>query len=276
MSIRIEPVTPLIGAEVSGIDLARPNADELAQIKAAFLKHLVLFFRDQDLSIDEHIAFGRHFGRLHRHPAGADYDPQHAGLPPEILRIHADANTYRVAGDKWHSDVSCEAEPPAASILKLNVVPELGGDTLFASMYAAYDALSKPMQTLLGGLTATHDGGPNFRDRAAGAGIDVSHRRYPCHSHPIVRTHPETGRRGLFVNATFTTHIDGIPPDESRALLDFLFQHISKDQFQCRFRWRPHSIAMWDNRCAMHHAVWDYHPQVRSGYRVTVQGDRPG
>ena len=274
MGIHIEPVTPLIGAEVSGVNLTKLTGEELGQIKAAFLKHLVLFFRDQDLSIEEHIAFGRHFGDLHLHPAGADYMP-HEGLPAEILRIHADENTKRTAGDKWHSDVSCDAEPPAISILKLEVLPTSGGDTLFSSMYAAYEALSTPMQAMLTQLTATHDGGYNYRDRAAKAGIDVSHRTYPCHSHPVVRTHPETGRKSLYVNAAFTTYIDNIPEDESRAILDFLFQHVAKAAFQCRFRWQANSIAMWDNRCAMHHAIWDYYPQVRSGRRVTVQGDKP-
>ena len=274
MGINIEPLTPLIGAEISGVNLAKLTDTEVSQIKAAFLQHLVLFFRDQDLSIEEHIEFGKHFGRLHLHPAGGDY-MSHQGLPPEILRIHADENTKRTAGDKWHSDVSCDFEPPAASILKLEVLPTQGGDTLFANMYAAYEALSEPMKAMLGELTATHDGGPNYRDRAAKAGVDVSHRDYPRHSHPIVRTHPETGRRTLYVNASFTTHIDDIPQDESQALLHFLYQHTSKAMFQCRFRWQPNSIAMWDNRCAMHHAIWDYYPQVRSGRRVTVQGDKP-
>ena len=131
-----------------------------------------------------------------------------------------------------------------ASILKLETVPEHGGDTLFANMYAAYDALSAPMKQMLEQLTATHDGGPNYRDRAKGAGVDMSTKVYPAHSHPIVRTHPETGRKALFVNATFTTHIDDIPADESKALLEFLYQHISKPMFQCRFKWAPNSIAM--------------------------------
>lgn len=274
MSLHVEPLTPLIGAYVSGVDLATVDDRDAAQIKSAILKHLVLFFRDQDLSIEEHIRFGRHFGDLHHHPASGDY-LSHANLPPEILRIHADENTKRTAGDKWHSDVSCDAEPPSVSILKLEVLPDQGGDTLFSNMYAAYDALSEPMKTMLGKLKATHDGGYNYRDRAAKAGKDVSHRTYPVHSHPVVRTHPETGRKCLYVNAAFTTHIDDIPEDESRAILDFLFSHVAKAMFQCRFRWQPNSIAMWDNRCAMHHAIWDYYPQVRSGRRVTVRGDKP-
>ena len=161
------------------------------------------------------------------------------------------------------------------AILKLETIPQSGGDTLFSSMYAAYDALSEPMKQMLGQLTATHDGGPNYRDRARRLGADVSHKTYPCNSHPVVRTHPETGRKGIYVNSTFTTHIDDLPADESRAILDFLYAHIAKPGFQCRFRWQPNSIALWDNRCAQHHAMWDYYPQVRSGRRVTVNGDKP-
>ena len=274
MAIQVTALTPLIGAEITGVELARLDENELALIRQAFLEHLVIFFRDQDLSVDQQIAFGRRFGELHVHPAAGDYS-RHSDLPPEVLVIHADAATRRTAGDSWHSDVSCDAEPPMASILKLETVPPVGGDTLFANMYAAYDALSAPVRALLDGLSATHDGGPNFRDRAAKAGVDVSHKVYPCNSHPVVRTHPETGRRALYVNSAFTTRIDGVSADESRAILDLLFGHIARPMFQCRFRWQRNSIAMWDNRCALHHAMWDYYPQVRSGRRVTVRGDRP-
>ncbi len=274
MSLQITPVTPLIGAEVSGIDLARATSDDIGRIKSAFLDHLVLFFRDQDLSVEQHIEFGRNFGELHIHPAAADYH-EHEDVPQEILKIHADENTKRTAGDKWHSDVSCAAEPPAASILKLEVLPDHGGDTLFSNMYAAYDALSEPMKLMLGKLTATHDGNYNYRDRGSKAGKDLSNMDYPVHSHPIVRTHPLTGRKSIYVNAAFTTHIDDIPEDEGRAILDFLFVHTAKASFQCRFNWEPNSIAFWDNRCSMHHAIWDYYPQVRSGKRVTIKGDKP-
>lgn len=272
--MQVSPLTPLIGAEISGIDLANLNDAQFGDVHRAFLDHSVLFFRGQDLSIEEHMAFGRRFGELHLHPAANDYR-SHGNLPPEILMIHADADTKRTAGDKWHSDVTCDPEPPMASILKLETVPEHGGDTLFANMYAAYEALSTPMKQLLQQLSATHDGGPNYRDRANKAGVDVGAKVYPHCSHPVVRTHPETGRKALYINATFTTHIDDIPADESKALLDFLFVHIAKPMFQCRFKWQENSIAMWDNRCTLHHAMWDYYPQVRSGRRVTVRGDKP-
>jgi taurine dioxygenase len=160
-----------------------------------------------------------------------------------------------------------------ASILRLETVPPTGGDTLFASTAAAYEALSTPMKRMLDGLTATHDGGPNYRDRsrrAGGAGGE-----FPSASHPVVRTHPETGRKALFVNEAFTSHIDDLPRDESEAILRYLYAHMAKPRFQCRFRWQPDSVAMWDNRCTLHHAMWDYFPQTRHGYRVTVIGDRP-
>ncbi|MGB7298153.1 MAG: TauD/TfdA family dioxygenase [Burkholderiaceae bacterium] len=274
MAIEVQPLTPLIGATISGVNLSRVDEPTFEQIKTAFLKHLVVFFRDQDISLEEHIAFGRRFGDLHVHPANGDYQDT-KNLPPEILRIHADETTKRTAGDKWHSDVSCDPEPPAASILRLTTLPPQGGDTLFANMYAAYDALSSSMKKMLEGLTATHDGGPNYRDRARRNGIDMSHKQYPRNSHPIVRTHPETGRKALYVNCVFTQSIDDIPEDESDAILNFLYQHSCKAMFQCRFQWKVNSVAMWDNRCAMHHAIWDYYPQVRTGQRVTVKGDRP-
>jgi taurine dioxygenase len=162
------------------------------------------------------------------------------------------------------------------SILRLiEIPPSGGGDTLFASMYAAHDALSEPMKALLGGLTAIHDGGPNYIDRAKRAGLYKPDKVFPAHEHPVIRTHPETGKKSIYVNKIFTQHIVGLPRDESRAILDFLFQHIAKPNFQCRFKWEVNSVAFWDNRCALHHAMWDYFPEVRQGYRVTVKGDRP-
>ena len=274
-AFEVQPLTPAIGAEVQGIDLSEPLGDNaFAELKQAFLTHQVLFFRDQEMTVEQHKSLGRRFGELHIHPASTDYK---AGLRehPEILVIHADEKTTRTSGDSWHSDVSCDVEPPMLSILHLHTVPEVGGDTLFASMYAAYEALSEPMKRYLDGMTATHDGGPNYRDRAARAGKDVSGKVYPKASHPIVRTHPETGRKALYVNEGFTTHIDGVAKDESAAILGFLYQHVAKPLFQCRFRWRRNSVAMWDNRAVLHHAMWDYYPNVRTGYRVTVQGDRP-
>lgn len=271
--IEIRPMTPAIGAQISGVQLAGLDDDGFATIHRAFLEHQVLFFRDQPMTLAQQKAFGARFGPLHVHPLAAAGGYKGIDGHPEVLVIHADASTTRTAGDSWHSDVSCEPEPPMASILRLEVVPPSGGDTLFASTAAAYDALSEPMKRFLGGLTATHDGGPNYRDRAARAGGQGG--EFPSAVHPVIRTHPETGRKAIFVNEAFTRHIDGLPKDESDAILRFLYAHMAKPRFQCRFRWRPQSVAMWDNRCTLHHAMWDYHPQTRHGYRVTVKGDRP-
>ena len=273
VDLEINPVTPLIGAEIKNIDLRNTlNKEEISKIRGAFLKHSVLFFRDQDLSIDQQKAFGKYFGDLHIHPAR---DRNGIEGHPEILYINAGPDTSRVNGDDWHSDVSCDEKPPMGSILRIFEVPSSGGDTLFASMYAAYDALSSSMKNFLEPLTATHDGGPNYIDRAKRAGIYKPEKVFPSNSHPVIRTHPETNKKSIYVNKIFTQSIDGIPRDESKAILEFLFQHIAKPAFQCRFKWEKDSIAFWDNRCALHHAMWDYYPEVRRGYRVTIAGDKP-
>jgi taurine dioxygenase len=232
----------------------------------------VLFFRDQNLSIDEQKIFGKYFGDLHIHPAR---DRNGIEDHPEILYINAGPDTSRVNGDDWHSDVSCDQEPPMGSILRIFETPNNGGDTLFSSMYAAYEALSEPMKRFLDPLTAVHDGGPNYIDRAKRAGIYKPDKVFPANSHPIIRTHPETRKKAIYVNKIFTQTIDSISKDESKAILEFLFQHIAKPAFQCRFKWEKNSIAFWDNRCALHHAMWDYYPEVRRGYRVTIKGDKP-
>jgi taurine dioxygenase len=270
-SFSLHPLTPAIGAEIHGVDLSQPIEPPLFQaIRDALTEHLVIFFRDQDLSIERQVAFGRMFGDLVVHPN----DPGLAGHP-EVMIIHADASSKRVAGERWHSDVSCEAEPPMGSILRLHTVPPHGGDTLFASMTAAYEALSGPMQAWLATLTAEHDGAPYYRSVNARIGRDDTGRSYPRAVHPVVRTHPVNGRRAIFVNEVFTTRIEGLSRDESDAVLAFLFRHVQRPEFQCRFRWAPQSIAFWDNRCTQHMAIWDYSPATRSGYRVTIKGERP-
>ena len=223
-ALDIKPVTPLIGAEISGVDLSKPLSDnELGVVKQALRDHLVIFFRDQDMTVDQQKDFGRQFGDLHIHPAR---DRNGLEGHPEILHINNGPHSSRVNGDEWHSDVSCDAEPPMGSILRLfEIPPSGGGDTLFASMYAAYDALSEPMKQLLGGLSAVHDGGPNYIDRAKRAGIYDPTKVFPANEHPVIRTHPETGKKAIYVNKIFTQHIVGLPKDESRAILDFLFKH---------------------------------------------------
>jgi taurine dioxygenase len=255
-TINVSPVTPRIGAEVDGLTLAKPLSNhQVEELHQALAEHQVLFFRDQPLDVESHKALGRCFA--------------------EILPIHADANSKRIAGEYWHSDVSCDEEPPLGSILYLHTVPAVGGDTLFASQYAAYDALSSRMKAYLEGLTATHSGDHVYRATNVLVGRDDRGKVFPKASHPVIRTHPVTKRKALFVNQGFTTHIDGLPKEESRAILNYLFEHCTRPEFQVRFRWRPHSVAFWDNRSVQHMALWDYYPHVRSGRRVTIKGDRP-
>jgi len=267
----VSAITPVLGGEVGGLDLSEPPDDAtFHQLQDALTEYQVLFFRDQDISVEALMALGARFGDLVAHPN----DPGLEGHS-EVMILHADETSKRVAGESWHSDVSCEAEPPMGSILRIHTLPETGGDTLFASMYAAYDVLSEPMQRFLDGLTAMHDGAPYYRSVNLRIGRDDQGREYPHAEHPIVRTHPVSGRKALFVNSMFTTHIVGLAKKESDAILAFLFEHVDRPQFQCRFRWQKNSIAFWDNRCVQHQAIWDYWPQTRSGYRVTIKGERP-
>jgi len=270
-TIQVTQLTPHLGAEIAGIDLSGALSNrEIDELHSALAEHQVIFFRDQKLDYDSAKTLGRYFGELHIHPN----TPGPEGHP-EVLPIHADANSKRIAGERWHSDVSCDLEPPLGSILYLHTVPPVGGDTLFASQSAAYDALSPRMKTYLEGLTAFHDGGPSYRATNAILGIPETGKIYPNAVHPVVRTHPVTGRKTLFVNRGFTIRINELPEDESRAVLHFLFEHSTKPDFQVRFRWHPHSVAFWDNRAVQHLAVWDYFPRTRSGFRITIKGDRP-
>jgi taurine dioxygenase len=271
-ALDVRPVTPAIGVDIRGVDLTQPlTATQFNEIHRAFLNHLVLFFRDQKpLTPEQQIAFGRRFGELHIHPAAPHLD----GFP-EVFVIHAHKDSKLVAGEVWHSDVSCDTEPPLATILQIHKLPPSGGDTLFASMYAAYQDLSETMQRFLSSLTATHDSEHFYRGRYADRGVNDAGRVYPSCDHPVIRTHPETGRPCLFVNRMFTTKINGLAAAESRALLDFLYAHLENPKYQARLRWSENDIAMWDNRCAQHQAIWDYWPHERKGHRVTVKGDRP-
>lgn len=270
-TITVRPVTPRIGAEIGNVDLSQPLGNRTFQeIHDALMRHQVIFFRDQKMSLEQHKELGRMFGELHIHP-GSPGPEGH----PEILIIHADEKSKRVAGDLWHSDVSCDEEPPMGSILHIHTVPECGGDTLFASMYAAYEALSEPMKAFLAPLTAIHEGEHVYRGRYSHQGVDDAGKVYPKAEHPVVRTHPVTGRKALYVNSGFTTRIPQLSKLESDAVLRMLYDHCASPLFQCRFRWEKDSVAFWDNRCVQHYAMWDYYPQVRSGYRVTIKGERP-
>ena len=263
--IEVAPLTPTIGAVVDGVDLAATDDAAFAEIHAAWMAHLVLFFRQQTLTPAEHLALGRRFGPLHVHPAAP-----YAHGDPALMVIRTDAASRRNNGAGWHSDVSADERPPLGTILHLHEVPPAGGDTLWASMYAAFDALSPPLQRLLESLTALHQA-----DYAGYYGDHPPQREFPAATHPVVRTHPVTRRKALFVNAGFTRRINELTARESRALLGFLFEHILHPAFQCRVKWGAGDVAMWDNRCAQHMAVWDYFPETRAGLRVAIEGDRP-
>lgn len=189
--------------------------------------------------------------------------------------IHADDRSKVVAGNGWHTDVSCDEQPPMATILRMETVPPAGGDTLFASMYRAYEDLSEAMQSFLVPLRAVHDGAHVYAGRYGSKEEESRDGTFPKAEHPVVRTHPVTGKRAIYVNRGFTTRIVGLAPGESRAILDFLFTHMEDPHYQCRFHWTPNSVAMWDNRCVQHFALWDYYPNTRHGLRVSVVGERP-
>ena len=270
--IDVRSLTPTVGAEIRGVDLREPLREEVfEEVRSAFLRHQVVFFKEQErLSPDQQIAFGRRFGGLHVHPAA----PHLEGLP-EVFVIHTHKDSKIANGNGWHTDVSCDAEPPLGTMLQLHQLPSQGGDTLFASMYAAWEALSAPMQAFLETLNARHESEHVYRGRYSDRNVDDAGKVYPESVHPVVRTHPETGRRALYVNCGFTTAIEGLGKAESKALLNFLFEHIEQERFQVRFKWEVNDMAFWDNRCLQHHAMWDYWPEERKGHRVTIQGDRP-
>ena len=269
-SIEVRKLTPTIGAEIFGVDLAKPLGNQQFQeVHDALMENLVIFFRDQKLSIDQHKDFGRRFGPLHVHPNAPITFAEH----PEILVIKADETSTRVAGENWHTDVSCDLEPPMGSILYMTEVPpEGGGDTLFANMYRAYETLSPPIKTLLQGLTAMHDSSKAHYYRVEATDREV---KFPDAEHPVVRTHPVTGQQALFVNRGFTLRIPQLKKHESDALLEMLYRHVETPEFHCRFKWQPNSVAFWDNRCTQHHAMFDYFPHRRYGHRVAVCGDKP-
>ena len=270
-TIEVRKVTPVIGAEIFGVDLSKGlSTQQFDEVHDAFAKNCVIFFRDQKMTIEQHKDLGRRFGKLHIHPNA----PQEIKDHPEVLVIKADEKTKHVAGEDWHSDVSCDPEPPLGSILHMSVVPpDGGGDTMFSNMYAAYEALSAPMRKFLEPMTAIHDSAKahGYRLKAT----DRADIQLPRAEHPVIRTHPVTGKKALFVNKGFTTRIMGLKQHEGDAILEMLYRHCETPEFMCRFNWKPGSIAFWDNRCTQHHALFDYFPHKRYGLRVTVSGDKP-
>ena len=274
-TIEVTPIAAALGAEIHGPDLSRPLGNQIFQeIHDALMENLVIFFRDQDITPDQHKAFGRLFGELQIHPFAPKLDGH-----PEILVIENDeARPSRI--NTWHTDVTFLERPPLGSILHAQEVPETGGDTMWANMYAAYEALSDKLQVFLSGLVAVHDFSHNFgqrllRQEGGHEKLKKAQAEMPPAEHPVIRTHPVTGRRGIFVNSAFTTQIKDMAAKESAALLGFLYEHVRTPEFTCRFTWRKHSIAFWDNRCTQHYPIADYWPARRRMHRLTVNGDRP-
>jgi len=268
--ISVEPIAGALGAEIYGVDLAAPMDEATrAEVHDAWMLHQVLFFRDQTIGPEAHKAFARQFGELHVHPV---LPSRREEGHPEIVVLESDASRPFVA-EAWHSDVTFERKPPLGSVLRGAVIPEWGGDTMWSSMYAAYEALSTAMQRLLSELRAVHDGGAFQAIATEGQRRELAQDERT--THPVIRTHPVTGRKAVFVNSAFTKKIAGMRSKESTALLTFLFEHVGAPELTCRFRWRPNSIAMWDNRCTQHRVVTDNLHAHRRMERVTICGDEP-
>ncbi len=259
-AISVTPASPHVGAEIGNIDLTAPLSDaQLEQLRAAFTQYQVVFFRNQRISFEDQIRLGAYFGPLGSHVGKTTISKGTDN--PYVRKFHYDETSHVISGENFHSDQSCAAKPPLGTILYNHTVPpDGGGDTMFASMYTAYEALSPRMKAYLEGLTATHDG-----TRIFGPGTPVS-------VHPVIVRHPESGRKAIYVNVDFTSHINELPRLEGDRILRFLVDHCANAQWTCRFRWTPHAIAFWDNRCVQHQAIWDYWPNVRSGYRVQIEG----
>ena len=275
--LEIRPMTGALGAELHGVDLGRDLDDQtIAAIRRALLDHCVIFFRDQRFDAAQHKALARRFGEIFVHP-------NYAGIQddPEIVMIRREPGDTRIVGEEWHTDTTMMAEPPMGAILYAIETPPYGGDTLFANQYLAYEALSPGMQRILAGLRAVHSDRKVAGPRSGiNAGRSTKVRdddtwRETVNVHPVVRTHPETGRKLLFVNASYTIGFEDMTEAESRPLLDFLLEHGHRPEFTCRFRWAPGSVAFWDNRCVKHLAVHDAQPFRRVMRRVHIAGDKP-
>lgn len=274
-AVSLRRLAPALGAIVGNVDLSRDlETATIAAIRAALDEHLVLFFEGQTWTPQQQRDFARRFGELYIHPLY----PGQTGLA-EIMILEYDADR-RGHNDVWHSDVTYIQTPPQASILSAEIIPEIGGDTLWANTYLAYEALSEPMKKLASELRAVHDFSRAFRpERFAEYGIaDRAEQVYadnPPVIHPVVRTNPATGRKALFVNHNFTSHILDVNSRESSALLNYFTTHVTQPEFQVRWRWTPNAVAFWDNRWTQHYALADYYPAHRRMRRATILGDRP-
>ena len=274
MPFEVNRLSPTIGGELLGVDLRKDLTSEVKDlIYEALLVYKVIFFRDQDLTTDQHIHFSKNFGDLEVHP----FAPFKDGYP-EVLKITHNEKS-RGRENTWHSDVTWRKEPSLGSVLRMLEKPENGGDTLFSDMYAAYDDLTDEVKQKLEGAVAVHDF-VGFRKRLIKEGkspkeIEAFNKKFPMPEHPVFRTHPDTGKKVIYVNRAFTQYIKGWEEDESKDMLDFLYSRASTPEYQCRFAWENNSIAFWDNRACQHYANSDYWPQIRRVERVTIIGDRP-
>ena len=275
LAIQVKRIAGALGAEVSGVDLTRPLDDEqAAALRAAWLEHLVLFFRDQPLTPAQYMAFARRIGRPVEYPFVRGIEGY-----PEIIEVKKLEHEKVNFGGVWHSDTAYLEVPPMASLLLAREVPPYGGDTLFANAYLAYETLSEGLRRVLEPLTAINtssraDVTRTREDRISSDGRQEAKMEYVA-EHPVVRTHPETGRKALYVNVAHTARFGGMTEEESAPLLDYLHRHVTRPEFTCRFAWRVGSLAMWDNRCTQHNPVNDYHGFRRLMHRITLAGDRP-
>lgn len=274
-TIEVHPVSGAIGAEIHGVDLSKEPGDEtIAEIRQALLDHLVIFFRDQDITPEQHLAFAKRFGEPVEYPLVKGLE----GLPEIVPVVKLEHETVNFGG-LWHSDTTYLEKPPLGSILVARELPPFGGDTLFANMYMAYETLSDGMKEILSGLRGVSASNKaqvaQTRSERVKSGAKAPEQTVLEATHPVVRTHPETGRKALYVNLAHTVQFEGFTEAESAPILHYLFEHQIRPEFTCRFRWEPGSIAFWDNRAAQHNPINDYHGYKRVMHRITLAGDRP-
>lgn len=272
--LQVIPQSGALGAEIRGVDLtAELTQDLLAEIRALLIEHEVIFFREQNIQPAQQRALALSFGALQTHPAYNTVE----GYPEIAILESTPEKPTRI--EAWHADMTFRQHPPMGTVLRSVIVPPRGGDTLWSSMTTAYDGLSSAMQAFLEPLTAVHDFSWGFKESLAEPGgaerLADAVAANPPVEHPVIRTHPESGKKVIYVNSLFTTHIRDLPPRESAAVLAFLYQHIASDEYTCRFAWRPDSIAIWDNRSTQHKPINDYFPAARKLHRITIDGDRP-
>src|ERR1700730_202844 len=283
--IEVKPLAGALGAEIRGVDLKRLDDATFAEVRSAWLEHLVVFFRDQTIEPEEQIAFAKRFGAIHHHPFVKGMEEH-----PEILEIVKEEGDTRAFGEVWHTDQMFNPKPAKATILYAKETPNVGGDTMFANMYLAYAALSEPMQALLAGVRTWNVGDRKKLSQAAAMGSArqgsysgnatmAAKVRDPGDlqteaAHPLVRTHPETGRKALYIG-NHTQNLEGLKPSEARPIIDFLMAPAVQPELPCRFRWEVGSMAIWDNRCTQHRALNDYPGKRRRMHRITIAGDAP-